>query len=220
MSSYTNIQYVNRTYTSNWREYVPLDAHGIVVRPHTSRMGDVDTDAMSIVLDIISKLVKSIMTELCCESIMIYGIPTRQFAHLARSYKCHYIYPHEWDDDITDMNRFCDLDVYHYQDMVKSSSSIIPNSVNIVMSDQGYELVQSGVFILYLPSYFGNVICRNEFEMYMAIGLPTDIAKPYNSIEFNINESNISRVLKMIHVPNITMTLHHHPSLRAYIESV
>jgi hypothetical protein len=93
VSSYTNIQYVDRTYSSNWREYVPLDAHGIVVRPHTSCMGDVDTDAMSIVLDIISKLVKSIMTELCCESIMIYGIPTREFVDLARSYKCHYIYP-------------------------------------------------------------------------------------------------------------------------------
>ena len=64
---------------------------------------------------------------------MIYGMPTKEFEHLARGYKCHYIYPHEWDDDITDMDRFHKLDVYHHPDMVNSSSSHIANSINIVM---------------------------------------------------------------------------------------
>ena len=33
--------------------------------------------------------------------------------------------------------------------------------------------------MLYLPSYCGTVISRNEFEIYMAIGLPKDIVRPY-----------------------------------------
>jgi hypothetical protein len=220
VSSYTNTYHVSRTYSDSWREYIPLHVDGIVVRSHNSAVENVGTDTMSIVIDIMSKVVKSMMSELCWESIMMYGTPIKEFTHLARSYKCHYIQPHEWDDDITDMSRFCNLDVYHYPNMLESNNSIVPNSINIVMSDEGYKSVKGGVLILYLPSYSDNAIRRNEFEIYMAIGLPTDIVRPYNSIEFDLSDSNVYRVLNLIHVQNMTITLHYHPSLRAYIESI
>ncbi len=51
--------------------------------------------------------------------------------------------------------------------------------------------MKGGVLILYLPSYSDIAIRRNEFEIYMAIGLPTDIVRPYNSIEFNLSDSNV-----------------------------
>jgi hypothetical protein len=124
------------------------------------------------------------MLELCWESIMIYGTPTREFAHLARDYKCHYIYPHEWDDDIASMSGFCNIDVYHHDNMVKAGSNAVGNSMNMVMSDEGHRLLLGGVLIVYLPSYQGHTIHRNEHDIYLAIGLPEGIVRPYNSIEY------------------------------------
>ncbi len=192
----------------------------IVVRSHNNAVGNVGTDTMSIVIDIMSKVVKTVMSELCWESIMVYGSPVKEFTHLARTYKCHYIHPHEWDDEISDMSRYHNLDVYHYPNMLESHHNIVPNSMNIVMSDDGYNSVGGGVLILYFPSYSDIAIRRNEFEIYMAIGLPSDIVKPHNSIECDLSDSNVYRVLNSIHVQGMTITLHYHPSLRAYIECI
>ena len=88
------------------------------------------------------------------------------------------------------------------------------------MSDSGYDKIQPGALAVYIPSYKHDVISRNEFEIYLAFGLPEHAVKPYSSQTIKFTDTNIANVLSSIHdgVPDIQLLFH--PSIGAYIDIV
>ena len=78
--------------------------------------------------------------------------------------------------------------------------------------------MKSSVLTIYLPSYEGDVISRNEFDIYLGIGLAKHIAKPYNSVTLNFNYTNMANILSSIHVQVPDIDLLFHPSIQPYID--
>ena len=211
---------VTRSHTSNWREFTPACCQSVVVRPAikatlSPSLGD---HSMEVILGILSRCIDSVMKELLWNCIIIYGEPTHAFIKLMRDYECHYVYPHNWSDDIADMEQFHSLHVHHYGTIRESHSNFMIGSFGIAISDDGYNELEPGALSVYLPSYRGSVVSRNEFDVYLAIGLPQGTIKPYNSTVVEFSSTNIASVLSSVHVEIPDMNLMFHPSVGAYMD--
>lgn len=109
------------------------------------------------------------------------------------------------------MHTFHGLDVYHHARIVDSYKEDVAKSINTMISDEGYALLGSKMFIVYLPSEDCATIGRTEYDMYLSIDSPGDVIKSFNSVEFEINETNISKVLSSIHMQKSDVLLHYPP---------
>ena len=101
----------------------------------------------------------------------------------------------------------------------ESHTKFVSNSFSMAMSDDGYTELKSHTLTIYLPSYEGQAISRNEFDIYLAIGVSGDI-KPYNSEVVKFSDTNIASVLSSIHVETPDINLLFHPSISAYIDMI
>ena len=103
---------------------------------------------------------------------------------------------------------------------MESHNNFMNNSFCMVMSDDGYDGLRSNTLTIYLPSFEGDAISRNEFDMYVGIGLVNRIIRPYNSIRLSFNQTNMANILSSIHVQVPDMDLLFHPSLQPYIDVI
>ena len=104
--------------------------------------------------------------------------------------------------------------------MGESHANFISNSFGLVMADDGHNELKSRAFALYLPSYQERGIYRNEFSIYLAIGLPGDKIKPHNCEVVKFSDTNIATVLSSIHAGIPDMNTMFHPSIGAYVDIV
>ncbi len=221
-SSCPLVSEVTRMHSDTWREFMPRDCESIVVRPYNQKsvVSDLGADSMSTVLNILAGCIENMMNDLGWDCIVLHGRPLHEFLGLMRKYECHYVYPHDWSDDIGDLETFHSMEVAHHSDVAQSHANFVPNSFGIVISDNGYTGIRSHALTIYLPSDQSNVVHRNEFDMYIAIGLPKDVTKPYNSSTMEFRDTNIATVLSSIHVEIPDINLLFHPSAAAYIDVV
>jgi len=217
-----SVSEVSRVYSGNWREFVPTCCESIVVRPRneTGIDPDLDTNNMSIILSIFVTCIENMMSDLSWDCIILHGRPSYEFLRLMQKYECHYVYPHDWCDEIGELETFHSMDVFHYGSVKESHTNFVPNSFGIVMSDDGYIELKSHALTIYLPSDQSRAVHRNEFDIYLAIGLPTDVTKPYTSKTIEFRDTNIASVLSSIHVTIPDINLLFHPSIDAYIDIV
>ena len=142
---------------------------------HSNNMG------MSVLLGIIPRCVKDIMTDLSWDCIVLYGTPSYEFMDIMRKYECHYVCPHIWDDDIADLEEFHSMNVHHYANIKQTCDSHTANSFSIVMSDAGYDDIKPHALAIYLPSHNDLNIRRSEFDIYLVIGYPDNVIYLHNS---------------------------------------
>ena len=168
-------------------------------------------------LNILSRSIDNIMSDLGWSCIIIHGQPVKQFVTLMHKYECHYVCPHEWCDDIADLNTFGPFGVHHYSTVGESHSKYVARSIALTMSDDGYKTIPGGALTVYLPSSGVTTISRNEFNMYLAIGVGEDVIRPYNSVSIEFNSTRLAHILSLVHIELPRMPLLYHPSIGAYI---
>jgi len=224
--SHRSILSVSRHYTSNWREFTPRCCESIVVRPKHSKTPSSDTrdNAMSCLLHIFADRIDNIMQEISSKIIVIYGEPLVEFRTIMCKYQCFYVCQPNWDDDdgggysIFDLNEFDSLNVTHHNTIEDACNEAVPNSIAIVTTDTDCNGMKPLKFYVYTPSYGSDVISRNEYDIYLAIGVSKDVIKPFNSIVVDFNETNVSRILKSIHIEVPDTTIMFNPHIRPYID--
>ena len=226
VKSHGLIEEVSRCHTSNWWEFTPRHYESIVVRPKHSRTPNarLNDNAMSCVLSIFADRIDDIMQEICSQFIVIYGEPLEEFRTIVRKYHCCYVCQHTWDDTdgndtgIFDLTEFQSLKVLQYSTVEDAFNAVMPNSIAIALKDKDCNGMKPPRLYVYTPQYDNNIIARNEYDMYLAIGVSKDAIEPHNSVVMNFNETNISDILKSIHIEAPDTTIMFNPSLRAYID--
>ena len=229
VKSHGLIEEVSRWHANNWREFTPRCYESIVVRPKHSRTPNPrpNDNAMSCVLSIFADRIDDIMQEISSKVIVIYGEPLEEFRTIMRKYQCCYVCQSTWDDNdgnagndysIFVLTEFQSLKVLQYQTVEDAFNATVPNSIAIAMTDKDCNGMKPPRLYVYTPQYDNNIIFRNEYDMYLAIGVSKDAIKPHNSVVMDFNETNISSILKSIHIEVPDTIIMFNPSLLAYID--
>ena len=200
-----------------------------MVRPKHSKTPTLkpNDNAMSCLLRIFADRIDNIMQEISSKIIIIYGEPLEEFTTIMRKYQCCFVCQPTWDDNddndgndynIFDLTEFQSLKVLQYETIEDACNATVPNSFGIAITDKDCNGMKPLRLYVYTPSYDSNIIFRNEYDIYLAIGVSKDAIKPHNSVVMDFNETNISSILKSIHIEVPDTVIIFNPSLLAYID--
>lgn len=122
------------------------------------------------VLNIMSRCIDEMMSELCWDCIIIHGQPVKEFIKLMHNYNCHYVHPHNRYDNVSTLERFGPFDVYHRSIVEESHKNYVANSIGLTISDYGHNNIDPGALTVYILPFQSNVISRSDFDIYLAMG--------------------------------------------------
>ena len=93
---------------------------------------DPSTSSVSVTLSMIARCVEDVMTDLARDCTILCGESSCEFLNLMRRHECHRVCPHEWSDEVRDLEKFHSMNVCHCANMKESCNSQMEHVCHLI----------------------------------------------------------------------------------------